>query len=84
MRSVDFSRLLYLSLWRHLLLGVGKLLRQPRRQRQHRGLLLLGVGFGRNFLLLIRVLQAILGKVGNLRGKEEVSYSGQLETRTTA
>lgn len=71
MRSVDFSRLLYLSLWCHLLLGVGKLLRQPRRQRQHRGLLLLGVSFGRNFLLLIRVLQAILGKVGNLRGKEE-------------
>lgn len=62
MRSVGGGRLLYLSLWRHLLQGGGK---------WHHCLQLLGVGFGRDFLLLVRVLQAVLGEMGHLREEEE-------------
>lgn len=56
--SVDGRRLLYLSLWRHLLLRGGG---------QHRRLQLLWVGFGRDVLLFVRVLEAIFGEMGHLR-----------------
>ncbi|TNN38352.1 hypothetical protein EYF80_051485 [Liparis tanakae] len=51
------SRLLYLSLWRHLLLGGGRL--QPGGERRHH-LHLFGVGFERLVLLFVRVLEAVL------------------------
>lgn len=54
MMSVNGGRLLYLSLWWHLLLGRGKLLLQTRGRDCHR-LELLGVSFEWDFLLLIRV-----------------------------
>lgn len=69
--SVDGGRLLYLSLWRHLLLGGGKLLLQPGGRKWHHRLQLLGVGFWRDVLLLVGVLQAIFGEVGHLREEEE-------------
>lgn len=71
MMSVDGRRLLYLSLWRHLLLGGGKLLLQPGGRKWHHRLQLLGVGFGRDVLLLVRVLEAIFGEMGHLREREE-------------
>lgn len=51
--SADCSRLLYLSLRCHLLLGVRKLLLKPGGERRHHRLLLLGVSFRRDFLLLV-------------------------------
>lgn len=71
MMSVGGHRLLYLSLRRHLLLDRGTLLLQlGRRQGRHR-LHLLEVGFGMDFLFLVRVLQAIFGEMGHLRKREE-------------
>ena len=70
----------YLSLWRHLLMG-GKLL-QPRGKCCVR-LQLLGGHFERKFLILIRVLQAILREVGHLQRQREMSYrhwKGDMET----
>lgn len=66
MMSVYDGRLLYLSLWGHLLLGGRKLLLQTRGRARH-CLVLLGVSFQWGFLFLIRVYQAILGEMGHLR-----------------
>lgn len=71
MKSVDGRRLLYLSLWRHLLLGGGKLLLQPGGRERHHRLQFLGVDFRRDVLLLVRVLEAIFGEMGDLREREE-------------
>lgn len=56
--SVGGRGLLYLSLWRHLLL------------RGRERLQLLGFGFRRDVLVFVRVLQAVLGEVRHLRNKE--------------
>lgn len=61
----------YLSLWCHLLLGVRQLL-QPWWKSCCR-LQLLGVHFERDFLILVRVLQAILREMGHLQTQGEKS-----------
>lgn len=75
-------RLLYLSLWRHLLLRGGKLLLlQPGGRESRQRLQLLGVGFRRDVLVFVRVLQAVLGEVSHLRCKER--GRSQIHLRTT-
>lgn len=66
--SVGGRGLLYLSLWRHLLLRGGKLLLLQPGGRER--LQLLGFGFRRDVLVFVRVLQAVLGEVRHLRNKE--------------
>lgn len=69
--SVGGRGLLYLSLWRHLLLRGGKLLLlQPGGRKSRQRLQLLGFGFRRDVLVFVRVLQAVLGEVRHLRNKE--------------
>lgn len=68
--SVGGRGLLYLSLWRHLLLRGGKLLLLQPGGRESQRLQLLGFGFRRNVLVFVRVLQAVLGEVRHLRNKE--------------
>lgn len=70
MMSVDGGRLLYLSLWHHLLLGGRKLLLQPGGRKWHHSLQLFGISFGQDILLLVRILQTIFGEMGHLREKE--------------
>lgn len=80
--GVDGRRLLYLSLWRHLLLGGRERLLQPGGRKRHRRLQLLGVGFGRDVVLLVRVLEAIFGEMGHLREREREG-GGVCYTRAT-
>jgi hypothetical protein len=65
---MDTGSSVYLSFWRPLQLRGGELLEQLGGGKRRHRLQLLGIGFGRHVLLLVRVLEAVFGEVDDLEG----------------